>query len=143
MLDKLTDQLKRFPRLIDNIKELAVFGAFKAVTTPKGDEVDVLSNVNPTYPVCESLLLAYEKRLNNQLGICENIHRPLYPRMTFFTDMLEKYKRLTPSVQGKRATQLLESLAGGALNSPQQKGNVIDLGTEDPDPTFTPKKVDT
>jgi hypothetical protein len=93
--------------------------------------------VNPTYPVCEALLLAYEKRLNMQLGICENIHRPLYPPMTFFTDMFEKYKRLTPSVQGKRATQLLEALGTGALNPPQRKGNVIDLGTDTSVPQFT------
>jgi len=142
MIGKVLEQLKKSPRLLDNIKELGIYKAFTAATVPVGDEIDSLAHLNPTYIACEPILLAYEKRLNNLLGICENIHRPLYPPSTWFKDFLEKYKRLTPSVNGKRATAVLEALSGGALNPPQRKGNVIDLGSEDPVPNFTAKKED-
>ena len=37
--------------------------------------------------------------------------------MTFFRDMFEDYKRLTPSVQAKRSNLLLETIGKGGLVS--------------------------
>jgi len=115
MFDDLTETIKKVPRLLDSIKDLAIFKGLKAISVPEGDEIDCLANLNSMYPVCEAVLLSYQKRTNVLLGKCENIGRSLYPEMTFFTDTFEKYKRLTPSVQGKRAESLLETFSKGAL----------------------------
>lgn len=123
------DRIRELPRLLDQIKEYGVYQVFKAAGVPQGREIDTLSRVNPDYPVFEACLLAYEKRLNSLHGECAAIGRPLYPHMTFFTDMFEHYKRLTPSVGGKRAEQVFEAIGKSlALKSPENPQKPVNIG---------------
>lgn len=126
MKDAILDLISKKPKLLDSIKELSIAEGFRAIVIPEGDEIDALANVNSAFPVCSSILLAVEKRLNEVVGNCKAIKRPLYPKMTFWTVMVERYLRYTPSVQEGRAKQGLESLSKGALNPPQQVKKAAD-----------------
>lgn len=122
-------RFKEFPQLIHSVKELAVFQVFKSVGVPKGTEIDTLTHLNPDTPVFMAVLVAYEERLNELHGECAAIGRPLYPRFTFFSELFEYYKRLTPSVHGKRAEQVLGSIsASQGLKSPDNQQRPVTIG---------------
>lgn len=138
MKDAILDLISRKPKLLDSIKELSIAEGFRAIVIPEGEEIDALANVNSAFPVCSSVLLAVQIRINEVVGDCKAIKRPLYPPMTFWTVMIERYLRYTPSVQEGRAKQGLEALSQGALNPPQQIRKAPDFGDEAemfPEPT--------
>lgn len=104
--------------MISKAVQYAVAVALSAIAVPKGTEIDALSKMNPRTPVYFSVWLAYEKRVNDLLGTVRATGKPLYKPMSFFTDVVQVYMRITPST-GKspknRAELILETMAKGAL----------------------------
>ena len=106
------------PNLFQMALEIAKAQAFAAVAVPRGKEIHALSKMNPRTPVYFSIWLAYEKRMNTLLGTLRATGKPLYRPMSFFTDVVSVYMRITPST-GKnpknRAQEVLETLQKGGL----------------------------
>lgn len=104
--------------MISKAVQYAVAVALSAIAVPKGTEIDALSKMNPRTPVYFSVWLAYEKRVNELLGTVRATGKPLYKPMSFFTDVIQVYMRITPST-GKspknRAELILETMGKGAL----------------------------
>lgn len=104
--------------MISKAVQYSVAVALSAIAVPKGTEIDALSKMNPRTPVYFSVTLAYEKRMNNLLGVVRVTGKPLYKPMTVFSDVIQRYMRITPST-GKspknRAEMILETMAKGAL----------------------------
>lgn len=104
--------------MISKAVQYSVAVALSAIAVPKGDEIDALSKMNPRTPVYFAVVLAYEKRMNNLLGVVRATGKPLYKPMTVFSDVIQRYMKITPST-GKspinRAEMILETMAKGAL----------------------------
>lgn len=104
--------------MISKAVQYAVAVALAAIAVPKGTEIDALSKMNPRTPVYFSVWLAYEERVNSLLGTVRATGKPLYRPMTFFSDVIQVYMRITPST-GKspknRAEMILETMGKGAL----------------------------
>ena len=128
---------------IDKAIELAVALVLFNAGVPVGNAVEPMANTNSRVPLTCGILLAFEKRLNELLGVCETIGGPLYPPMTFFSELIHNYLRLTPSVQGTRAEQILNILGGGgAIARMPDTGTHIDMGEEELAPLATKPKED-
>lgn len=104
--------------MISKAVQYSVAVALSAIAVPKSNEIDALSKMNPRTPVYFSVVLAYEKRMNNLLGVVRATGKPLYRPMSVFSDVIQTYMRITPST-GKspknRAEMILETMAKGAL----------------------------
>ena len=104
--------------MISKAVQYSVAVALSAIAVPKGSEIDALSKMNPRTPVYFAVVLAYEKRMNNLLGVVRATGKPLYKPMTIFTDVVERYMKITPSTgrsPTNRAEMILETMAKGAL----------------------------
>lgn len=105
--------------MISKAVQYAVAVALSAIAVPKGTEIDALSKMNPRTPVYFSVWLAYEKRANTLLGTVRATGKPLYKPMSFFTDVVQVYMRITPSTgrsPKNRAELILETMGKGALS---------------------------
>lgn len=104
--------------MISKAVQYSVAVALSAIAVPKGTEIDALSKMNPRTPVYFSVWLAYEERVNALLGTVRATGKPLYRPMSFFSDVIQVYMRITPST-GKspknRAEMILETMGKGAL----------------------------
>jgi hypothetical protein len=89
--------------------------ALEILVSPDEEAAEVTANINSKLPVSLSILLAYEKRLNELLGICQKTSIPLVKPMNFFSEMAKKFLHLTPSVASRRADKILEAFQHGAL----------------------------
>jgi hypothetical protein len=114
------------------IREFFVGSSLKSLGTPKEEDIYSMARVNKRYPRLGSFFCESENRLNELTGVLEATGERLYPPYTFFNKQALLYLKTTPSVNSKRADQVTEILTGGALNPPQQSGNVIDLGDDTP-----------
>jgi len=104
--------------MISKAVQYSVAVALSAIAVPKGDEIDALSKMNPRTPVYFAVVLAYEKRMNNLLGVVRATGKPLYKPMTIFSDVVQRYMKITPSTgrsPTNRAEMILETMAKGAL----------------------------
>lgn len=109
--------------MISKAVQYSVAVALSAIAVPKGTEIDALSKMNPRTPVYFSVWLAYEERVNALLGTVRATGKPLYRPMSFFSDVIQVYMRITPST-GKspvnRADAILDTMGKGAALQPAQ-----------------------
>lgn len=124
---------KKYSRtLLETLKDATIGEVYHILAVPKNEDIRPMSRINRKIPRLMSFLVEWEARQNKLVGICAATGEPIYPPSHFFKDQAIHYLTLTPGVGGKRAEQIVETLVGGALHPPQQKGNVIDLGEPTP-----------
>lgn len=114
--------------MISKAVQYSVAVALAAIAVPKAKEIDALSKMNPRTPVYFSVWLAYEKRVNALLGTVRATGKPLYRPMSFFTDVVQVYMRITPSTgrsPKNRAELILETMAKGALMPVDDTGAML------------------
>jgi hypothetical protein len=133
-------EIKNSRGILEAFKELSIGKVYQTLADPQNKSIRPLSRINRKLPRIMSFMVEWEARKNMLCGVVDATGEPIYPPSHFFRDQAYHYLTLTPGVGGKRAEQIVETLVAGALNSPQQKGSIVDLGMGEDDVLTTTKK---